>query len=443
MRSLVFLFALALSQTVLATQDQIFGMGGLASGRVSTLPSDPDNPFSALSNPALLPMGTTPRFSFATSFVGSSRDPLKNVSLDSPEFRTSTGRAQSGDYQFQDAAASLWVTSFQYPFNLPRWASRRAGIGIVASGPFGHLRNFRSSTPYDFSVLRYGTSDSQFKGTISTGFEIIPDKLTFGLGLSMFITASGDADAYLVSDNPSGRLNLDVGLNTSMVSGLTYKYDDGDAVHLFSLTYHQAAAPKLIQQFVGNVDLGVGRGTATVPATLETYLYYEPETWETEWQGNYEGTKVSLGFSYQRWSDYRASYLVVQTVNADNSRTVSQTPSNQLRDTLNPRASVEIPLYKESWRLGTGYQYRPSPVKDLSQSTNLLDSDTHVFGASVRYHFKGNDWFPLPLNLSLHGQYHHFATRDVQKASSQYVGSPGFKYAGNAYNIGVLMDTTF
>lgn len=427
----------------LATQDQIFGMGGLSSGRVSTLPSDLDNPFSALSNPSLLPLGTTPRFSFATSFVGSSRDPLPNVKLDSPSFRTRQGRDESGEYNFPSTATSLWVTSFQYPFNLPKWTSRRAGIGLVASGPFGNLRNFRSSTPYDFSVLRYGTSDSQFKGTISTGFEIIPSKLAIGVGLSMFITAAGDADAYLLANDPSARLNLDVGLNTAFVGGLTYRYDETDSVHLFALTYHQAAAPKFVQQFVGNVDLGVGRGTAQVPARLETYLYYEPETWELEWQGDYEGTKVALGTSFQRWSDYRASYLVVETVDANNVRVTSQTPSNALQDTINPRVSLELPLYKDKLRLGTGYQYRPTPVKDLSQSTNLLDSNTHVFGASLRYQFAGNEWFPLPVNVSLHGQYHHFTDREVKKSDVRYVGSPGFKYAGNAYNIGILLDTTF
>lgn len=427
---------------MLATHEETYGLGGMPTARAGAMTADRDNPFAALSNPALLPALEAPSFSFSSHYTKVSRSKLEGVLLDDPSFRTRDGARREGEYDFSDSPATLWATSFQYPFNLPTWAAtRRAGIGFVASGPFGNLRSFRSGTAYDFTPLRYGTSDSQFKGTLSTGFEILPRKLSLGIGLSLFITASGDGDTTLVSSDPTARLNLDVGLNTALVAGLLYRHALPDSSHAFSLVFHQETAPKFTQSFTGTVDLG--GGTASLPFTVETYGYYEPASLEVGWQGDYEEFAISLSLSAQHWKSYRPSFLAVETIDANRKSVRSITPELSLRDTFSPRVSFALPLANRQWNIGFGYQFRPSPLTETAGAVNLVDSDAHVFGAGVRWNLRPSEAFPLPLGITVSGQFHHFIPRDVKKSEARFIGAPGYRYAGNAYTFGILIGTAF
>ncbi len=435
---LAILGILTFNLRALATQDQTYGLGGASTGRVSGVTADVETPFAALYNPALLGAGTTPLFSLSTSAAGSSYAPFSQVLVDSPQYRTRDARQRVDDYALPGSGSTLWTMGFTYPFSLPKYLGRRAGIGIVASGPFGKLRSFASGTPYEFSALRYGTADRQFKATLSTGVEIIPNHVYAGAGLSLYITAAGAADADVVTSNPTGRLNLDVGLNSSLVAGLYGRAKLWNYDHAWSLVYRQAARPTFDQRFDGNVQVVEGASVA-LPLLLHTALYFEPQTIESDWQVNFGLLTASIGVSFQRWSAFEPSFLVLQSPDAQGRTRSTSMPSLPFTDTINPRASIDVPLLTNRWYASAGYQFRPSPLKDISGPANLVDSDTHVMGMAIRYRIPDNQIIPLPITLALFGQYHWIQSRQIQKNDPTFIGAPGYNFTGNAYTYGLSL----
>jgi len=439
-RLLIFI-GLFLANSLYATQDQTYGLGGRTSGRVSGVTAEIENPFAALSNPAIVAAQPKPLFSFSAGQAATRYQALGPILVDSPQYRTRDSMPRFENYQPAEASWGLWSLGFTFPFRLPAYLDRRAGLGLTLSGPFGKIRSFQSGTPYDFTSLRYGTSDSQFKATIATGVEILPDRLYLGAGLSLFITAAGAADAYLVTDNPTGRFNLDVGLNTAGVAGLYGKFDLAGRPQNWGLVYRQAIHPTLQQSFEGRVQVMREAGPLRVPVLLSTTLYYEPHLFDFEWQTRLGPAKVALGVSWQLWSKYEPSYIVVETPDADQTTRRTQTPPLDLKNTLNPRISAEAPLFSERWIVSAGYQFRPSPLTDLSGPTNLMDSDTHVAGLSLSYVLGESAVLPLPLTLTAYGQYHFIQSRKVNKSQADFIGAPGYNFAGNAYTYGLTLET--
>ncbi len=426
---------LLLLMNAFATQDREYGLGGTSTGRVTALTGEAETPFSALLNPALLPHGGRSQVCFNTSFVGQGYQiETDGVRVDSAEFRTQRGVDQYDRPAVSDVKQSLWAMGLSIPFKV--WGNRPLGIGFVASGPYEKLRSFRAGSPYDFYSLKYGGADSQFKGTLALGGDIVRDHLSFGAGLSLFLTAAGAADATLTNENPTGRFALDVGLNTSWLTGLYGRWEEYRA----GLVFRQKVNPSMEQSFQGKVPFG-GTDALTQPMVLRSTMYYEPAALEGDIQRDFERLRVSIGAALLFWSDYKPSYLVLTTQNSDQKTLVTQTPPIAMRNTLNPRVSFQAPLYGENLSLAWGYQYRPSPVVDLSGNQNLLDANTHVLGTSLRWRFELGEPIMSSATLGVYGQYHWITTREVVKSDGKYIGGPGYRFSGNAYCYGVSLET--
>jgi hypothetical protein len=427
------LFFATLTLSAHATQDSTYGLGGATTGRVSAVTAELDNPFAALYNPGLLAAQRQSSFMFTTALTGSSYEAFPEIVVDSPQFRTDSANLRIEKYQLPSNSPVLWTLGFTLPFSLPPYMNRRAGIGITLSGPYSKLRSFASSTPYDFVSLRYGTSDSQFKGTVSGGVEIIPRTLYLGGGISLYITAAGAADAVLFNSNPTGRLNLDVGLNTAALAGFYSEIDENS----FGLVYRQAINPTFEQKFAGGVGVTSNTSSLMVPLTLKTSLYYEPHSFDFDWQRDFGILKASAGISYQLWSGYQPSFLVIQTTDANHQAQTTLLPQIPFRNTWNPRVSFDIPFLQRRLWISTGYQYRPTPVIDISGPGNILDSSAHVVGLSARYYLPMNPVLPLPLTFGIFGQVHFLESRKIIKNDPTFVGAPNYTFAGNAYTCGV------
>jgi hypothetical protein len=422
---------------LIATQDENYGLGGSTSGRVSGVTAEENNPYAALYNPALISFQPGSLFAFSTSMAGASYGSLGNVVVDSPSYPTQSGVPVTSNFTPPPMSVLVWAAGFTYPFQLPSWTGgRRAGLGITLSGPYEKLRSFSAGTPYDFYSLRYGGDDSQFKATVALSGEIIPDYLSAGAGLSVFITAAGSSEANLVTQNPTGRLNLDVGLNTAAIAGLY-----GKALKTgFAFTFRQGINPTFQQQFVGQVQIARGTGTMALPVVVSSTLYFEPSLFELEAQREFGLWKVSAGVSYQMWSQYNPSFLIVQAQDAGQQTASTNTPSLQLNNTVNPRASVETTLLSP-FILSAGYQFRPSPLSDQTASgpSNILDTDAHIVGFSVTHKIPKNEIIPLPLSWGLFAQYHFLTTRQITKQDPGFVGGPEYSFGGNAYTYGLWL----
>ncbi len=321
-----------------------------------------------------------------------------------------------------------------YPFKLPDLFSRQGGIGIVLSGPYEKIRTFRAGSPYDFQSLRYGNSDQQFKGTFSAAVELWPETIYFGAGVSVYLTTAGSADAVMNGENPTGRLAFDVGLNTAAVTGLYARSGDTG----FGLVYRQEINPSSQLTFDGKIQLG-GQDVVQQPLLMKSSLYFEPSSLEVDLQHRFSFMKVSAGLAWQRWSHYQPAFLILTTQDSAGNSFTTQVPAIPVRDTLNPRASVSLPFLKEKLWISAGYQYRPTPLSDLSGPVNLLDSSTHVAGLSASYFFPASEGWLWPTYVSVYGQQHWMQYRRVDKQDPSFIGGPGYDISGTAYAAGITL----
>lgn len=399
-----------ISELLVASQARNFGLGGSTSGRVSSVLAEPENAYAALYNPALMSVGSRSQFGFSTSVAHM-------------------------DYtsQLSQFHQTYWTLGYLYPFE---WEvlNRRFGFGLAFSGPYNKLRSFQSHTADDFYSLRYGNSDSQLKGTLGLSAELLRDTLFWGVGASFFLNGAGNAEATLSSTNPNGRMALDVGWNTALVSGVYYHSGRTNA----ALVYSQEVNPEFIQRFDGKATIG-GTSTFHQPITAKSYLYFEPQSLELEGQYDLGPFKASLGVAYLFWSAYKAPILIATTTDASENPQTTVIPPINLRNTINPRASLAIPLSERDWNLGVGYQFRPTPASDLSGSFNSLDSDAHVFGVSLEKHFSESAIFPFPGRVGLFAQYHHLNRRIVTKQTASPIAGNGYTFSADGYSYGLSL----
>jgi long-subunit fatty acid transport protein len=111
-----------------------------------------------------------------------------------------------------------------------------------------------------------------------------------------------------------------------------------------------------------------------------------------------------------------------------------------LRNTLNPRVSIETVLLK-SLTLSSGYQYRPTPVTDLSGTENYLDSNAHIVGLSLSHTILESDFLSGPAEVGIYGQYHWLTRREVIKSSPAKGGLKDYSFQGNAAIYGLCLQT--
>ncbi len=415
-----------------AQHDQTYGLDGTTSGRVGGVTAEPNNPFAALLNPALLAASPAKHFSFNISWVNTQIKNPSNVLLDSRRYRTRDGADRIGNAELTQTRTSLWAAGYNHPFSLGIWPNHRAGVGLALSGPMGQARRWVALSPYDFTPLRYGAADTQFKATFSGALELIPRHLFLGGGLSLYMTSSGVGESALTTENPSSRMVMDVGFNSAGLVGLYGSLDSWSS----AVVYRAAVNPVFYQKFVGIADVG-GMDVANQPAEVQGSLYFEPAILECDVQKNWTVASASVGISWQRWSAYQPRYMMLSTRDASGNNR-STVPANvPMRDTWNPRASVEWRGWRR-WKIGAGYQFRPTAIADLSGIGNLLDADTHVAGLSLKREL-GNPLFFNGLSLTLHAQAHFLKARTVVKAAADSIGAPGYTIAGQAWIVGATL----
>ncbi len=431
------LSALALfcfARPVAAMQDQTYGLGGATTGRVSGMTAEPENAFAPLLNPALIAASDTKRFTFSLSWVRSQIGNPSNVTLDNRPFRTRDGQLRIGDAVLPQAKSSLWAAGYTHPFALKFWPNHHAGFGLTLSGPFDQFRHWLALSPYDFTPLRYGAADTQFKGTVSGAIELVPKHVFFGAGLSLFLTSAGVTEASLNAANPTGRMVMDVGFNTAGLAGLYTSFGKWGT----ALVYRQVVNPVFHQTFIGELEVG-GTTVANQPAAVQTSLYFEPAVVEFDTQRSFGGLVASAGVTFQQWSRYSPRYLELSTRDASGKSRGTSPAIIPMRNTWNPRASLEWRGLSK-WRFSGGYQFRPTPVIDLSQAGNLIDTDTHVLGLNIERNL-GSPLFFDQLRVSLSGQAHIFNQRKVVKSNADFIGAPGYTISGQVFMFSLALSS--
>ena len=412
----LFLLTAVTSVLLIASPSENFGLGGETSSRVNGVVAEEQNPYAAFYNPALIAASERPQFAFTTSVA-----------------KTSFSSIQSGTRAVQLPAQSLtyWSMGFTYPFLLPP-VSRSLGLGVSLNGPFHRLRNFNAHQPDDFFALRYGNSDSQFAATISGSVELWPEHLYFGTGVSFYISGGGNADATL-SENPTGRMALDVGLESALVTGFVGKVERTR----LGFSYHQELNPTFVQQLEARVPI-LGT-TFRQPILVRSSLYYEPHRFELEGQHDFGNCKVSMGLAYQLWQQYTPPVLIVETQTLGGETRTTQLASPQLRNTVSPRASLTVPTVNRRWSFSGGYEFRPSPIASTADEANVLDSDTHILGLGIEHTVLPGEFIAGQMRFGLFGQYHRLSERDIAKNAREGRAASSYKFSGSSYTYGIYL----
>ena len=418
---MVVLILFILAFPLQASQKDLFGLGGQGSARVGSITASAENPYAAHTNPAALGAYPLPTFEVSTLWAQTSFSELRGVRLDSPTFVTQNGVERSGDFSLPVQQQALWSLSLNRPFRLP-WPLQEedAGFGIVLSGPYDRLRSFEARTPYDFSTLRYGTSDNQFKATSGLGFSLFEDRIRVGGALTLFFTSTGVADVALLPSGNTSRMALDIGLNTALVLGTLVNLPSGYKV---GLVHRQAIHPQFSQTVRGGLQAGDLRFSSGTIGLLTT-LYDEP----TEWEGDIERSQgdytFSLGASLQDWKTYQPATIEVRTGDSGNAPLPPP-----LSMTVSPRASVVWEGLDEGLQVALGYRFRPSPLRDLTGPWNLLDADTHVLGLAFDYRWHPAALEPAPVQIGASVNLQYAPARQVTKTDPASIGSPGYTFS--------------
>ena len=163
-----------------------------------------------------------------------------------------------------------------------------------------------------------------------------------------------------------------------------------------------------------------------------------------------DGYRATLGAVARRWSRYPGQ--VEQTVreNAD-----FGPPPTDAHDTISPRIGFEkaLPLGSlAGLRLRAGYMYEPTPLPKQTKAvpidstrlgtTNLLDSDRHVFTAGVGLVLSDD----VPLQLDAFAQLHVLAPREHPKDAdvpADALGYPSVKSSGTIWVVGMTLGVRF
>ncbi len=400
----------------MASQAQNYGLGGMTSGRANSVLAEIENPFAALYNPAILAAQPQSLFAFNTGVQ---------------QFRIQS----SENFKVKDQSLTTWSLGFSLPFKLSKAPERTAGFGMTLSGPYQKLRTFSAYRPEDAFVMRYGGSDSQFKATLGLGLELWQKSLFLGGGLSLYLSTAGTAEQNIVGENPTGRISLDVGLNSAAILGIFSRGEKTQG----AFTFHQALDPKFIQSIDGRISIA-GADILHQPMLLKSTLYYEPQTLELEAQHQLGKIKISLGMAYEFWSQYQPPILVTEIKDNLGETRMTKVADVPLKNTLNPRASLEMPLF-QTLTLSSGYQFRPTPVVDLSGPGNYLDSSAHILGVHFSHRMRPNDLIPWELKLGVYGQYHWLNSRTIGKVIETESTPKDYTFKGNAAVYGISLQS--
>ncbi len=431
----VLLLSLIVSLRVKADSASQYGMGGTGTARVGSLTAEASNPWAAFYNPALLARLYAQQMAVSSAVGKTSFDRFESIRVQGGRYRTAGRQSDRFEkYQLPDATLEEWSVSWSYPFSLSPLSKRQAGLGFCLSGPFTRVRQLSADTPDAFQPLRYGPQDKQLRAVVSGGVEIIPEQLYLGAGFSFYLNAVGNGEALLLADNPAGRLQMDVSLNSHAVVGVFVQQKQ----HSMGFVFRQGINPTFTQRLSGRVELGDGIESLDLPFLMQATLYGEPHRLEADWQYKWDGGTISVGAVYALWKTYEPPFLNVRSVLRGGREVGTDVPEMAFHNTFSPRVSLSTQLWGGPWRVLWGYRFEPSPVPDtqLRGVANLVDSATHVVGAGLTY-----SWLraQAPVEIGLHGQMRFLHSRTVTKEDGQAVGAPGYTLGGRGYYLGLSL----
>lgn len=465
LRLLAVLVAVGLAGPARANPWDVFGAGSRGSAMAGALSTLSDDGFAAYYNPAALvldPAATlTIGYAGAATFLTAEVTDFGTLPGTFPgSAGLESGAARALIERAFDAAADVnniseLTIAATLPFRrlfpaLQRELTLAVGIGIPSGGT--RITNSVSPSPEEPFMTSLGTRNDRLEVMLGLGGEILPGKLSVGVGL----LALHDTDGTLAVRAPvaapsagapaASQASLRASLDTDVAFNAGVLWTPTDWIRV-ALTFRDE------QRIDAHLNLDVATlvdgALVTVPYVLEAGLFFVPRQFLLGLSGKpHRRVTVALDTAFLQSSRLAeaspiASLTVAHTSESDPYRvTTPPAPTVKARDVFVVRTGVEVEAIDQLLHVRAGYAYQPSMLRpDQAHGNLLLDNDRHVGSLGVSLSLGPAGALRRPLILSTHVE------SIVSAARVQQVGVPGTDGAGSVrtrgWSIGGGVTATF
>ncbi len=267
-----------------------------------------------------------------------------------------------------------------------------------------------TSDPSNPEWMRYGRTQDQLTASGGVAYRIT-DWIALGISGSFLYTTFGSInnDFAALSTTPS---NISFDQKTKYLIALNAGILVSPSDRLqFGLSYRSEQAANVENDSVTNVST-FGLPTNVI-ILIEATTNFSPQQvgLGASWRLSDSWT-VMADVVWMNWSEYPGPYSYL--TKKDGPVTTPPHPDIRFQDTFVPRLGAEYTVSK-TWKLRAGYGFHGSPAPDQGGTTNVLDSDVHVFTAGAAY--------DLSTDVRLEGyiQWHLLAGQSVTESSPSAV----------------------
>ncbi|MCB9476368.1 MAG: outer membrane protein transport protein [Deltaproteobacteria bacterium] len=310
--------------------------------------------------------------------------------------------------------------------------ARQFRIGVNVYTPDDHFMRFYLPQRTAPVFLRY-TNINHMQATITGGaFEIVPDIWSIGFGSSFVSSNTGGVD-FLLSEDEGARGNLVTRLASKATPVIGTYVEPLEWLH-FGLTYREKREQSL--GLPNRIDLGnlkvfkdngiivfqegleilqVNSSTHFSPRQINLAMAVEPN----------DSFIWSLDATHYKYSEMKSNVAFsVANLTGDLGQVLPSDPpllipEPKTHDVWGVATGVEYKaIDNPKFQLHTraGYNFRPTPVAEQTDVSNLLDSDTHIIGAGLGFTFADfSEVFPAPITLDIFNQFHYMEERTMRK----------------------------
>jgi hypothetical protein len=296
------------------------------------------------------------------------------------------------------------------------------------------LRFLVLSTNQPHSALAHNANHA-FTLLAGLAGEVLPRRLSLGVGVNVLATERGGVDFTINEDEPSeGSVFSELSPAYAVMAGIWGKPLDWmqagfafrDKIEMsFALPNRIKIPPLTIftkNQFAlireSELSLIAESNSHFSPRSYELGLSFEP----------LRELLLSTNLAYAEWSDmqtdapYASAYVTGGLADVFPTEPGKHPKAPDFRDTLSVALGVEgRPVLQDHVRLAlrAGYRYRPTPVPEQKYENNYLDADAHIMAAG--FGLAGDrlaEWLPRSLSLDGFVQYQYSPERTYHKATA-------------------------
>ncbi|MBI5547671.1 MAG: hypothetical protein HY901_27630 [Deltaproteobacteria bacterium] len=323
----------------------------------------------------------------------------------------------------------------------------RVALGIGLYAPTNNILRSEGTDPALPTWYYYHSSPDRIILAASLGVRVL-DWLFIGGGAQFLGAFIGGFDSRVNLFNQTietRALKNDLAVRVSPLAGFTL---DFPAMGLRA-GFGYRAPIQLDIDFPNTIDIA---DVGTIDLQIKGVVHYSPHTFTLGVRYCWGPLTAAAELRYALWSrapdpsiqaDLSVDSDVLAALGADERFDASSAPASPgFSDTLEPHLGVEWYIVPR-FAVRLGYSFRPTPVPLQNGDTNILDGNTHAFGAGLGFNFDDPlEVFTKPVRIDLAYQLLLVAPeRTALKGGDSSV--PSYAYSGHVNNVSAAVRYVF